>query len=97
MADAAKPAKRRKVTHKNANPLFEEWLKEWRDEAKERGSQIHFTYHNVSLFYQKIIKTCSTKIALTGHESTAEIPSAHEDRPGVLNFEEFWNQTLFYA
>jgi crossover junction endonuclease MUS81 len=49
MADSAKPAKRRKVTHKKPNSLFEEWLKEWRDEAKEKGWQIHFTYHKVLL------------------------------------------------
>ncbi|XP_046985109.1 crossover junction endonuclease MUS81 isoform X1 [Schistocerca americana] len=36
--------KRIKKKIKHPNPLFEKWLKEWQDEARERGSDIQYCY-----------------------------------------------------
>jgi len=37
--------KRRKVVNKCPNPLFEQWLKEWRDEAAKKGLNTQYSFH----------------------------------------------------
>ncbi|XP_059477229.1 crossover junction endonuclease MUS81 [Neocloeon triangulifer] len=44
MGEPSVPVKRRKVTYKRPNALFEKWLGEWKDEAKEKGWQIAYSY-----------------------------------------------------
>lgn len=41
------------VKYKSANPLFEQWLTEWKEEAKEKGSKLEFTYRNAVLSLKK--------------------------------------------
>ncbi|CAB3387679.1 Hypothetical predicted protein [Cloeon dipterum] len=45
MASSEETAKRRKVKHVRPNALFEQWITEWRDEAKEKGLQTAYTYN----------------------------------------------------
>ena len=39
--------KRKKKKEGNANPLFVEWLTEWREEAAEKGWKSQYTYGKV--------------------------------------------------
>lgn len=40
------PLKRvKRKIKKCQNPLFEKWLKEWKDEAKKSGSEMHYTFN----------------------------------------------------
>ncbi|XP_023222527.1 crossover junction endonuclease MUS81-like [Centruroides sculpturatus] len=39
-----KRTKRKKMVYECPNPLFAKWLKEWRDEAIEKGWKLQHTY-----------------------------------------------------
>lgn len=41
--------KRKRRVYKNgcANPLFVKWVEEWRDDARERGVNSHYSYTKV--------------------------------------------------
>lgn len=57
------------------NPLFLKWLTELRDEAKEKGLKIHYTYHKVNkrTFVFFIVNLVSrhlwTSLMLLNHKS----------------------------
>ncbi|CAH0384878.1 unnamed protein product [Bemisia tabaci] len=40
----SKERRRMKVTHKRPNPLFEQWLEEWREEAVQKNSNLQYCY-----------------------------------------------------
>ena len=48
-----------------ANPLFEQWLIEWRDEAKEKGHPNHYGYDKVCSVNKKISKLIDLKRLLS--------------------------------
>lgn len=48
--------RRKTVKPKNSpNPLFEQWLEEWRLEAANKNSELQYCYKNVSTFILKYV------------------------------------------
>ena len=43
--------KRKKKKETSANPLFVEWLTEWKEEAAEKGWKSQYTYGKVCLMF----------------------------------------------
>lgn len=39
--------KRIRLKPKNPNPIFEQWLNEWHEQAKEKGSEMQFCFAKV--------------------------------------------------
>lgn len=49
-ASSSTALKRKRRVYKNgcANPLFVKWVEEWRDDARERGVNSHYSYTKVA-------------------------------------------------
>ena len=51
-ASTSTALKRKRRVYKDgcANPLFVEWVEEWRDDARERGVNSHYSYTKVARY-----------------------------------------------
>lgn len=60
--------KRKRRVYKNgcANPLFVKWIEEWRDDARERGVNSHYSYTKVDPFLLNPLRSsCFHDLALS--------------------------------
>lgn len=97
-----KPGMKRVTVRPNRpNPLFEQWLDEWRQEAAEKGSDMQYCFgkvriqrkfFSVPLFY--FLLTCACFHASTGFEIIAKVSIKTEKWERMRYIRMFWKSLV---